>query len=253
MSGLSGKKDQLQKIFDHMNYRKLDRIDAMEFIAAILVCIDDTFEQLLHNVVFIFGFSAGSTQRTITVEEFFFFLDCLFRGVMTFVAPPSMIYNKLQSKRTKENPKFKCLGKKIDPNCIDQLCQGLFQGKPCLDVDGLQTTLKQSQNAQVQQFYMILLDLTGNLKTVVMSFHRSRPMKAIIRAILLGMVNKDLLEKLKENEAKKQAGAPATEPKDGTAAKDGVQKSSPPQPDGPRPKLINQGSQRRMWKKEDVK
>ena len=81
MSGLSGKKDQLQKIFGHMNHRKLDRIDAMEFTAAILICIDDTFEQLLHNVIFIFGFSAGSTQRTITVEEFFFFLDCLFRGV----------------------------------------------------------------------------------------------------------------------------------------------------------------------------
>ncbi len=71
--------DQLQKIFDHMNYRKLDRIDAMESTAAILICNDDTFDQLLHNVIFIFGFSAVSQLRTIALDELFFFLDCLFR------------------------------------------------------------------------------------------------------------------------------------------------------------------------------
>lgn len=95
MSGLSGKKELLKCVFDHLNHRKLDRIDAMEFTAAILICIDDSYEQLLHNVIYIFGFSAGSTKKTITVEEFFFFLDCLFRGIMSFVSTPNLIFNKL--------------------------------------------------------------------------------------------------------------------------------------------------------------
>ena len=95
MSGLSGKKELLQKIFNHLNHRKLDRIDAMEFTATILICIDDHYDQMIHNVVYIFGFSAGSTSKTITVEEFFFFLDCLFRGIMSFVSTPNLIFNKL--------------------------------------------------------------------------------------------------------------------------------------------------------------
>ena len=114
----------------------------MEFMAGILMCIDDSFELLLQNVIFIFGFSAGSTQKTITMEEFFYFLDSLFRAVMSFVTLPTIVFNKLQSKQLRENPNFKCLGKRVDPVCIEALCLAIFQGKPSINFDMLQSTLK---------------------------------------------------------------------------------------------------------------
>lgn len=149
MSELSGKREQLQKIFNHLNYRKNDRIDAMEFISIILLCIDDSFDQMLNSIIFIFGFSAGPTERTIIHDEFFFFLDCLFRGIMSFVAPPKMIYNKLQSKMNKDSPKIKSVGKRLDASDIEEICNAVFSKKTALNLEGLQIGLKSSSSEKV--------------------------------------------------------------------------------------------------------
>lgn len=95
---LSNKVEPLTNIFNHMNYRKLDRIDAMELISCILLAINGSFESFMKNAVFIFGFSSlakhqsgKDDQLTINMFEFNFFLDSLLRGIMTLVAPPKVI------------------------------------------------------------------------------------------------------------------------------------------------------------------
>jgi hypothetical protein len=61
----------------------------MELISCILISIDGKFESLVNNIVFIFGFSSQELpEKYLTKDEFFFFLDCLFRGILSLVAPP---------------------------------------------------------------------------------------------------------------------------------------------------------------------
>ena len=91
-------KKDMTELFNHMNYRKaenkkLDRIDAFELISVILLSIDGDFEAFMKNIIFIFGFEDMQNQKTITKEEFHFYLDCLFRGVMAIVVPPELIKN----------------------------------------------------------------------------------------------------------------------------------------------------------------
>ena len=42
-----------------MNFKKLDRIDALELISTIIICIDGSFDEFLKNVIFVFGFSSN--------------------------------------------------------------------------------------------------------------------------------------------------------------------------------------------------
>ena len=66
----------------------------MELISCILISIDGKFESLIQNIVFIFGFSGMDLKdQSFTRDEFFFFLDCLFRGIMALVAPPKLFTN----------------------------------------------------------------------------------------------------------------------------------------------------------------
>ena len=81
-----------------MNYRGFNRIDTFELISVILLSIDGTFEQYLKNVIFIFGFTDNAYKETITLNELHFYLDCTFRGVMTFVVPPKQIQTAKQRK-----------------------------------------------------------------------------------------------------------------------------------------------------------
>ena len=90
--------DLLKEIFQHFNYKKFDRIDTLELLACTVLCIDGTFQQLLSNLILIFGFEEGQTKQTITENEFQFFLDCLFRGVMALVKPPREITSRQQRK-----------------------------------------------------------------------------------------------------------------------------------------------------------
>ena len=57
MKELSNKTEPLALIFKHMDYRKLGRIDAMELLSCIMLCIDGTFEAFLKNIILTFGFS----------------------------------------------------------------------------------------------------------------------------------------------------------------------------------------------------
>lgn len=96
MVGLSNKSEPIKQIFAHLNHMKLDRIDAFELISAIILSIDGTFESFLKNVIFVFGFSDSQSQESISKDEFHFYLDCLFRGVMNLAVPPQHIQNLVQ-------------------------------------------------------------------------------------------------------------------------------------------------------------
>ena len=56
MMNISNKQDAVRDIFSHLNYRKLDRIDALELISTILIAVEGKFEGYIKNVLFIFGF-----------------------------------------------------------------------------------------------------------------------------------------------------------------------------------------------------
>lgn len=99
MSCLSNKHDSIKLIFNYLNYLKLDRIDTFEIIAVILLSIDGDFSSFIRNVIFLFGFSDSENQTSITKEEFHFFLDNLFRGVMSLGCPPEQIHNFNERKR----------------------------------------------------------------------------------------------------------------------------------------------------------
>ena len=93
MQCVSNKTEALQNIFNHLNYQKLDRIDAQQFIACILTSIDGKFESFIKNVVLIFGYQEANT---ITQPEFENFMDNMCCGVMNIVTPPELILNKAE-------------------------------------------------------------------------------------------------------------------------------------------------------------
>ena len=93
MRALSNKHESVKSIFNHMNYSKLDRIDAFELMSMILLSIDGSFDQFIKNIIFVYGFSDMQNQVTITQEEFHFFLDCMFRSIMTLSIAPEYIEN----------------------------------------------------------------------------------------------------------------------------------------------------------------
>jgi hypothetical protein len=56
MMVLSNKKEAVKDIFNHLNYKKYDRIDALELISCILVAVEGKFDGYIKNVLYIFGF-----------------------------------------------------------------------------------------------------------------------------------------------------------------------------------------------------
>jgi hypothetical protein len=57
MRVLSNKQEPVKNIFNHMNHKMLNRIDALELISGILLAVDGKFDQYIVNVLFIFGFT----------------------------------------------------------------------------------------------------------------------------------------------------------------------------------------------------
>ena len=98
----------------------------MELISVILLSIDGTFESLIKNVLFIFGFSDQQTQQSITKDEFQFFLDCMFRGVMSLVQPPKLVTNAVMRKRYKDNVETPYIGRRVDHKSIADLVAEIF-------------------------------------------------------------------------------------------------------------------------------
>jgi hypothetical protein len=88
MKDLSKKADSVKNIFNHLNYRKVGRISSLELIALILLSINGSLESMMKNVIMIFGFTDTETQQRITQDEFNFFIDCLFKGILALVQTP---------------------------------------------------------------------------------------------------------------------------------------------------------------------
>lgn len=52
---LSSKRHLLNKIFTHLNYKFLNRIDTIEVICVMALSMNGTFEELLNSFIIIFG------------------------------------------------------------------------------------------------------------------------------------------------------------------------------------------------------
>lgn len=81
---ISGKPDIQSKVFKYFDYKGLGKNDATEIYPLIMLTNDGQLHSFIENVVLIFGFQA--TQK-ISRDEFFFFVDCLFKGIMVLVNP----------------------------------------------------------------------------------------------------------------------------------------------------------------------
>ena len=131
MATLSNKQDKIRDLFEHLNYRKaenkkLDRIDTFELISVILLSIDGNFESFIKNVIAIFGFDDQQNQKTITKEEFHFYLDCLFRGVMAIVVPPELVRNHVDRHKFQNKQIMPHIGKCVDTQDIEQIVKLIF-------------------------------------------------------------------------------------------------------------------------------
>ena len=119
MAILSNKQVSIVELYNHLNYRKsenrkLDRIDTFELISVILLSIDGPFESFIKNVITIFGFEDSQNLGTICKEEFHFYLDCLFRGVMAIVVPPELVRNKIDRHKFQLKQVMPHIGKCVD-------------------------------------------------------------------------------------------------------------------------------------------
>ena len=71
-------------MFDALDTKQLGRIDSMELLTVLAFSAKGNFSQLMENIVLVFGFES---EGDITKDEYHFFLDCLFRGIMKLTCP----------------------------------------------------------------------------------------------------------------------------------------------------------------------
>lgn len=102
---MSNKAENLVDLFKVLDIFNFSRIDTLELFSVILISLEGKIEVILNNIMGIFGFS---DPNLFMLEEFHFFLDCLFRGLM-----------KLLISKKDKKPSFS--GKKIFSNEIEQL------------------------------------------------------------------------------------------------------------------------------------
>lgn len=79
MRPITNKREHLIQLFKWLDYRNFNRIDTLVLFAITLVAIDGKPEQLSNNIMLFFGFSS---EETFHRDEFHFFLDCLFKGLL---------------------------------------------------------------------------------------------------------------------------------------------------------------------------
>ena len=82
MELISKNKKVLKELFKIFDTRNLSRVDASEVYCAFLLVSKGSYEIFLKTIIDIFGFEF---QGRITKDEFFFFLDCLFRAIPKIV------------------------------------------------------------------------------------------------------------------------------------------------------------------------
>lgn len=79
-----------------LDTKKLGRIDSMELLTVFAFSAKGNFSQLMENVVLVFGFSQ---EGEITKDEYHFFLDCFFRGIMKLTTPKGCTEPPLKGRR----------------------------------------------------------------------------------------------------------------------------------------------------------
>jgi hypothetical protein len=78
MDHISRKKDFLEVLFRKMDLNKLERIDAYEVFSLIFLITKGAIEKMWDSIVDSFGVEM---KQKISLDELFYFLDSLFRGL----------------------------------------------------------------------------------------------------------------------------------------------------------------------------
>jgi len=84
MMVMTNKAQTIETLFKYLDYKGLGRIDSMELLTVIALASDGKIEILLGNIMNMFGFSSSTS---FSKDECYFFLDCMFRGIMKLVTP----------------------------------------------------------------------------------------------------------------------------------------------------------------------
>ena len=79
MDHISRKKDFLEVLFRKMDLNKLERIDAYEVFSLIFLITKGAIEKMWDSIVDSFGVEM---KQKISLDELFYFLDSLFRGLV---------------------------------------------------------------------------------------------------------------------------------------------------------------------------
>ncbi len=98
----------------------LGRIDTLELLAPIVISTNGSWENIMSNMMMIFCFG---TETEFTRDEFHFFLDSLFRGLLKLliVKPPGYTYTANRKKLVALHP-----GKKLASADIEGLVSQVF-------------------------------------------------------------------------------------------------------------------------------
>ena len=56
MRVISNKRDALKQLFEHLDYKKIGRIDTLQFFVVVLFCIQGKEEALINNIMLLFAF-----------------------------------------------------------------------------------------------------------------------------------------------------------------------------------------------------
>eukprot|EP01017_Pseudomicrothorax_dubius_P028407 TRINITY_DN3368_c0_g1_i1.p1 TRINITY_DN3368_c0_g1~~TRINITY_DN3368_c0_g1_i1.p1 ORF type:complete len:160 (-),score=10.75 TRINITY_DN3368_c0_g1_i1:413-892(-) len=94
MEIISIKRDPVQQVFKLFDTRGIGRIDGYELFSVIVIMAEGDFSIKLADICEIFG---GESASSLNKDEFFYFLDSLFRGL------PKCLLRKDESKPSKPN------------------------------------------------------------------------------------------------------------------------------------------------------
>ena len=79
---ISNKRQELQQLFDWLDFKGIGRINTMELFAVMLIAVEGTAEAVVQNIMQFFGFQSFEDFYR---DELHFFFDCLFRGLCNLV------------------------------------------------------------------------------------------------------------------------------------------------------------------------
>ncbi|CAD8047207.1 unnamed protein product [Paramecium sonneborni] len=129
MDSISNKKQALATVFQQFDSRGIGRIDATELFSVMLLLSTGEISQIFYNIAVIFG---SDKTHHITSDEFFFFIDCLFRGIS------KVLICKGENKPSN-------LNKRLNDQDINKFIQQIFKGQQKVNKDELYASVKQSQ------------------------------------------------------------------------------------------------------------